>query len=315
MPITEPTLALGPGELPRERELRQALHLARPDPDCGLYALLDGARIPKLWVMLRELRVEHACLLRESPNENLTHVAPLLARFDVDGDLVLWLAMQNTALEATLFLFASATPGELYRHLRRFLLVLDAAGKENYLRFYDPRVLRPFVESSTDAEKRPFFGPIHRFLAYDAERSEAAGEFLFARWDAPAPGHATGEVRPPSATDKFRLSQQQERAFDVDCMERYDRRCVDFLRQRYAPQLEKTTDEALRALVNQAKQLGPKLGLPSGRDVAIIAELLVLGFPFEMRQKIEGMALKDRPRAIQLLRDRMMTNQPAAVSA
>jgi hypothetical protein len=34
-----------------------------------------------------------------------------------------------------------------------------------------------------------------------------------------------------------------------------------------------------------------------------------------MRRKLEGMALKDRPRAIQLLRDRLMTNQRDAVSA
>ena len=62
-------------------------------------------------------------------------------------------------------------------------------------------------------------------------------------------------------------------------------------------------------MVDEAKQLSPKLGLPSGRDVAITAELLVLGFPAEMRQKIESVTLKDRPGALQLLRDRMMAQQ------
>jgi len=315
MPITDQGPASAFDGPPRAKQLREALRLARPSPECLLYALLDGARIPKLWVMLRELKVAHACLFRESPKENLTRVAPFLAGFDAADDFVLWLAMQDAALEAALFLFAVATPGELYKHLRRFLLVLDSAGKENYLRFYDPRVLRPFVASSTDAEKQQFFGPVRRFLAYDAEASDAAGKLLLARWDAPSQIPAAGEVRAPSATDKFRLSRQQEAGFDRDCTERYDKRCLAFLRQRHSSQLEKTTDAGLRALVNEAKELGPKLGLPSGRDVAIIAELLVLGFPSEMRRKLEGMALKDRPRAIQLLRDRLMTNQRDAVSA
>ena len=298
----------------RAKQLREALRLARPSPECGLYALLDGARIPKLWVMLRELKVGHGSLFRESPNENLTRVAPFLARLDAGDDLILWLAMQDTTLEATLFLFALATPAELYKHLRRFLLVLDSEGKENYLRFYDPRVLHPFLASSTDAEKQQFFGPVRRFLAYDAESSDAAGKLLMSQWDAPASVPAAGDVRPPSATDKFRLSRRQEAEFDRDCAERYDRRCINFLRQRYSSRLEEATDAGLRALVNEAKQLGPKLGLPSGRDVGIVAELLVLGFPSEMRRKIEGIALKDRSRAIQLLRDRLMANQPAVAS-
>jgi len=314
MPTTDPGPASVP-ELPRIQQLRHALRLARPNSNCELYVLLDGARIPKLWVMLRELKVEHGCLFRESPTENLTRVAPFFARADAASDLVLWLALQDSALEAALFLFSEATPGTLYKHLRRFLLVLDTEGAENYLRFYDPRVLRPFIASSAHAEKRQFFGPIHRFSAYDAEASEAVGELVLSQWDPTPAAPDAGEVRPPSATDMFRLSKQHEAAFDQDCMERYDKRCRAYLRQRYSHRLGKATDADLQALLDQAKHLSPKLGLPSGRDVAITAELLVLGFPSEMRQKIESIALKDRPRALQLLRDRLIANQANSASA
>jgi hypothetical protein len=311
MPTTD--AAAGPIDVPRARELSEALQQARPSPDCKLYVLLDGARIPKLWVMLRELRVEHKCLFRQSPNENLTHVAPFLARFDDAGNLILWLAMQNSALEAAVVLYSSSRSGELFRHLRRFLLVLDTAGKENYLRFYDPRVLRPFLESSTSAGKQQFAGPVSRFLACDAAASDAAGKIVLVHWDVPRDASAT--LPPPSATDKFRLSKQHESAFDRDCMERYDRRCAEFLRQRYSRQLAKTNDAALRALVHQAKELGPKLGLPSGRDIAILAELLALGFSPEMRRNIETAAPKDRPETVRLLRDRLILDPAAAAGA
>jgi hypothetical protein len=309
MPTTDPGLAPTPGELPRAQQLRQALRSASPAPGCGSYVLLDGARIPKLWVILRELKVEHGCLFRESPNENLTRVAPFMAKADPDGDLMLWMALQDPSLEAALFLFTEATPGALYKHLRRFLLVRDTEGSENYLRFYDPRVLQPFFASSTDAERRQFFGPIRRLLAYDPEASEAADKIVLRQWNPPLPAAKAAEARPPSATDMFRLSTQHETVFDKDCMERYDKRCIKFLRQRYGHRLGKATDADIQAVVDEAKQLSPKLGLPSGRDVAITAELLVLGFPAEMRQKIESVTLKDRPGALQLLRDRMMAQQ------
>jgi hypothetical protein len=232
-----------------------------------------------------------------------------MARADFTGDLLLWLAIDDVALEAALFLFTEASPGTLYKHLRRFLMVRDTESDENYLRFYDPRVLRPFVASSTDPERRQFFGPVRRFLAYDEEASHAADQLVLSPWDSPPPAPQAAEVRPPSATDLFRLSKQHEAAFDQDCMERYDKRCASFLRKRYASRLAKATGAQVQALVDEAKQLSPQLGLPSARDIAITAELLLLGFPAEMRHKISSIDRKNRPRALQLLRDRLWAQQ------
>ena len=124
------------------------------------------------------------------------------------------------------FSFTEATPGALYKHLRRFLLVRDTEGSENDLRFDDPRVLQPFFASSSDAERRQFFGPIRRLLAYDPEASEAADKIVLRQWNPPLPAAEAAEARPPSATDMFRLSKQHETVFDKDCMERYDKRCI-----------------------------------------------------------------------------------------
>ena len=309
MPVTEAGPISGADEPLRAQMLRAALRSACPDPVCSAYVLLDGARIPRLWAILRELKVEHSCLFRESPNENLIRVAPFMARADFAGDLLLWLAIDDAAIEAVLFLFTDASPGALYKHLRRFLLVRDSENDENYLRFYDPRVLRPFVAACTDDEKRRFFGPIRCFLAYDDEASQAAGQVVLSRSDSPPPAPELGPVSPPSATDMFRLSKQHEAAFDRDCMERYDQRCVALLRQRYATRFRRATDSEVQAVVEEAKQVSPKLGLPSGRDVAVTAELLLLGFPAEMRQRISSMELKDRSRALELLRDRLLSQQ------
>ena len=43
-------------------------------------------------------------------------------------------------------------------------MVMGPDGKELYFRFYDPRIIRTFLESSTESEVAEFFGPIIRFV-------------------------------------------------------------------------------------------------------------------------------------------------------
>lgn len=311
MPSIEPNL----DDLPAAARLREALQTVSGNDDQSLFVLLDGARIPKLWILLRELKIEHRCLFREHPRENLVRVAPFLARCELRGDLLLWLALQEQALDSALFMAVGAGIDEIFTHLRRFLLVVNSAGKQNYLRFYDPRVLRPFLNSSTPAEKQQFFGPIRYFASYDAARSEEAGKLMLQEWRFLPQISADAGNRPSSATDKFRLSKDHESEFARDSMERYDRRCAAFLREEYTRELANADDDGLRVLVNEAKKLGPALGLTSGRDVAVVAELLVLGLTPEMKSDLAGVALKDRPRGAQLLRDRLISRRMAALGA
>lgn len=48
----------------------------------------------------------------------------------------------------------------LRRHFRRLLLVELPRGRRAIFRFYDPRVLRAFLPTCTDEERRAFFGPL-----------------------------------------------------------------------------------------------------------------------------------------------------------
>jgi len=297
MPTTDPAA----DDLPRARELRSALRDVLSNGDAGLFVIIDAARVSTLWALLRELKVEHWCLFRESPKENLKRVAPFLARCETAGDLPLWLSITDPALEAALFVATDAPVNALYNHLRRFLLILDSAGRPNYLRFYDPRVLQPFLAASTEAERRQFFGPIRAFAAYHAPRSESEGKIVLQRWARP---ETEGPAPPaPSAVHKFQLSPRHEAEFDRDGMERYDRRCAAFLRARYGFKLEGVSDAELGQLINHAKSLGPAIGLASGRDIATVAELLILGFTGEMQGQIANMPAADRSRAVQVLRD------------
>jgi hypothetical protein len=284
-------------ELPAVAELREQLEAACGGAGRSLFVLLDGARIPKLRVMLQQLAVEHRPLFRPSPREDLSHVTPFVARCTPRSDLSTWLALDPTVLEAAVFLVADADLEELHDHLRRFLLVEDPRRGDRYLRFYDPRVLPPFLSASDDSEKRQFFGPISCFLAYDTAGRELC------RWNVPVPGAEESPARPPSATAKFRLRAEHEAAFVRDAMDRYDRRCVAYLRGRYPERLREKPDDEIRAVVDRAKALGGAFGCRAGRDTTVLAELLVIGLDEDSRQRLQGFPVEDRSAALPRLRD------------
>jgi hypothetical protein len=49
--------------------------------------------------------------------------------------------------------------------LRHFLIVHTSDGKAYYFRYYDPRVLRPYLPTCTAGELTEFFGPIQTWIA------------------------------------------------------------------------------------------------------------------------------------------------------
>jgi hypothetical protein len=85
------------------------------------------------------------------------------------------------------FLKSDATPRELRKHFRQFLMVQLADGEEVYFRFYDPRVLRVFLPTCTQPESEQFLGPVQSLVI----EGETAGELLRFRAGEPVDAFAT----------------------------------------------------------------------------------------------------------------------------
>ncbi len=71
------------------------------------------------------------------------------------------------------FLQSKADLEPLRRHLRLFLSVLTEKKKKLLFRFYDPRVLRPYLPSCTEQELQTFFGPIDAYVLEGEDPDEA----------------------------------------------------------------------------------------------------------------------------------------------
>jgi hypothetical protein len=302
MPTTD--VAAAPfSEPPATSQFRARLSQACGGDGQRMFVLLDGARIQKLWAVLRELRSEHLCLFRESPKESLAHVAPYIARLQPDSDLALYLTFQDGALDTALFFTADANLEDLHRHFRRFLNIRDSEGKEVYFRFYDARVLGPFLKICTPEEKAAFFGSIREFLIFDPEETEAKKTVTLKKI-----GSNDGRIvveRFPDAKRKFQLRPEHDAEFSRDVLERYMRRCVEYLRERHPERLAKADDEKIHVLIRRAQEVGKPLGLTSGLDVTRLSEVVLIGFTEELRARLRSIEPRKRSDALRVLRDEL----------
>ena len=163
-----------------------------PDP---VYAILDGARDPRIrnWVM--DTRAAAWCLYRGDLPASLERAAPWLLRlargqayteeFFARGWNNAWGVLLTSSISST----------ELRRHLRRFLRVRTEAGRTLVFRYYDPRVLRVYLPTCTPDEISQFMGPVS---AYAAESEDRGAFHLFARSDTGL-AHRLIKARQPAA--------------------------------------------------------------------------------------------------------------------
>ena len=135
--------------------LASLLHSGRGVP----FALLDGAKIDGLAALLQSSNESFASLFVGTEARDLASVAPYLVLL-TKGSRFAELLEQNWGRSCGLFLVSSAGLDPTRQHLQKQLITQAASGRTFYFRFYDPRVLRAFLDVSIEPEVRQFFGPV-----------------------------------------------------------------------------------------------------------------------------------------------------------
>jgi Domain of unknown function (DUF4123) len=291
---------------PELARLQDELRLACDGDDRRLLALFDAARLTGLPVFLREVGAEFACLYRGQPATDLAHVAPYMVKLPLTSLVIPWLLVDTAAAEAVVFLVSDADPDEVRQHLRRFLMVLDPRGAENFFRFYDPRVLGPFLEASKPEEAAQFFGPIRRIFV--CASVPPVKKPFFRGWTAPPLDQVPP---PPAAVSKFALRPEHEERFAKDALARYEQRCIAYLRGQCTRQLANKSDEDVRGIITSAREIATQLGIIAGRDVTTLAEVIVLGPTSEARNELDASPVRERGKVLTRLRDQLRQQQSA----
>ncbi len=163
-----PAVAPSPaGQKPAEGGARPLIEvlMAQPEP---LYAILDAALDPAIYLLMQSCEEEHQSLYEGTKGEELALVAPYLVRLPSGSPFLQTLIEKGWGKTGGVYLTSLAPFAEVRKHLRKFLTVRTEAGKELYFRFYDPRVLRLFLPTCKAEELAQLFGPISRFLLEEA---------------------------------------------------------------------------------------------------------------------------------------------------
>ena len=161
-PMTASVLPEQAGK-PIAPETRRLLEILRTQAE-PLFAILDAARDQKVVELLSGSGEEFRSLYEGKSAGELAMLAPYLVRLPPQSPLLEQLGHDGWGKSWGVYLTCSRTLMELRHHLRQFLMAQIEGGDVVYFRFYDPRVLRVYLPTCTEQERREFFGPVASYL-------------------------------------------------------------------------------------------------------------------------------------------------------
>lgn len=157
----------------RERIL-QALWPQGEKSPLSVWAILDCARDPKVYLALLESRLEFRCLYSGNLPRALEMVAPHLVELSPASRLTQRWLDKGWGQSWGVFLKIQDA-ANLRHHLRKFLKVQVENDQQLVFRYYDPRVLRAYLPTCTADEWQQFLGPIAAFLMEGEDGSSLVG--------------------------------------------------------------------------------------------------------------------------------------------
>ncbi|MBL0104971.1 MAG: DUF4123 domain-containing protein [Bacteroidetes bacterium] len=131
------------------------------------YIVLDAARMDELLDVAIVLNKENLSLFSGKGEEYLKPVSPYLFSISQTSEFANWAGKIGWSHSWGIYLQTNTPFAEIYKHLRKLILVRTEEGEEMYFRFYDPRVLRAFLPTCYKDQLREFFGPIEKIICED----------------------------------------------------------------------------------------------------------------------------------------------------
>ena len=147
------------------------------------FAVLDGASVPDLLDKLYSERPVFECLYRGEIAPDLMEVAPYLVKLEANSEFSSWLVSRGWGRHWGIFARSSADIRMLHQQFRRFLTVYrEDTGAPLLFRYYDPRVIGPYLQSCEKEELALFFGLVKEFVV-EGEQPNSVMTFSLASGD------------------------------------------------------------------------------------------------------------------------------------
>ena len=176
-------------------------HSQDDDTPRQVYALLDAARSRFLPTRLETSGLEFCCLYDLAQNPDLGETAPWLVRLDRDAAFSRATLAHDAAshdprkmLGDGIFLAGPLGLDAMRRHLKRYTVLRDEVGVQQFFRLQEPGMLDALLCVAGDAQRSDFFAGAP-LMVYPRPSLEA-GIWDFVSVSLPAPGAARGGALP-----------------------------------------------------------------------------------------------------------------------
>ena len=136
------------------------------------YTVLDGAAVMDLPSKLYEMKARNICLYRGELSPDIVHVAPYLVNLTPGTPFTNWLLAECWGKNWGIFAQTQMSLTRMRKHFRLLLTVDDENGKPMLFRYYDPRVLLPFLMTCNGDELEIIFGEVRYYFSESPNTNE-----------------------------------------------------------------------------------------------------------------------------------------------
>jgi hypothetical protein len=136
------------------------------------YAVLDGASVPDLPQRIFDFKPWNICLYRGELSDEMIHVAPYLVLLEKGSEFSKWLLTECWGKHWGIFAQSPVSLSGMRKHFRSLLTVDDDLGNPMLFRFYDPRVLAPFLLTCAIDELNIIFGSVKYYFSESFDKAE-----------------------------------------------------------------------------------------------------------------------------------------------
>ncbi|MBI4903458.1 MAG: DUF4123 domain-containing protein [Acidobacteria bacterium] len=250
----------------------------------SLYAIVDACDAPHVPPKASAIGAAQAfCLFDGDRLEKTADAGPYL--FTASESLLQWLHELSWSEPWGVLVACKEPIAVLAAHLRRFLVVQLPDGKRRSFRFYDPRILRPFLETCTRDQLRTFHGPVRAYGIASSEGADFLSEDPKSTFGANANFLTNAGLLPISPTQMDRFQQVVDEQF-VDEL-------VGHMKDKHAAEVAEWPSEVQRARAGTAIARARSYGIESTGSIRTFLSLMIQSGPNFDRHPSVNAVLKD----------------------
>ena len=264
-----------------------------------LYALLDAYNAPFVSTKVQELGSEKALSLFIGEAEiKYWDLAPYLIA--IEESSLDWVLQTICSSPCGILAFSKSGLETLRTHFRRFLLVQLPDGEYWYFRYYDPRIMRVYLQNCCPEELELFFGPVRGFGIADHETQDIV--LLHMAGDQGSVTESQIYYAPV-----WKVRAEQYKALGDAAQRDFERRLWQHVTHQFPGKCAELGENGALELIQHGLKMAAAYQLDREADLAGFVELIfVLGWNFDRNPEL--------PQVSAILQDPTITDPAAKLS-